>query len=113
MLEIGDEVICIDDTLKFDLLFNIARDFKEWVKKGQKYTIRDILYNDDIVSGVVLQEMFNKPVFIPLLKREQEPAYAIWRFRKLQKAPIEVEKSYSTKELEQLIIQDLEELIEK
>lgn len=84
MFEIGDEVICIDDTLKFDLLFSIARDFKQWIKKGQKYTIRDILYNDGIVSGILLKERHNDPIYIPLIGRIQEPAFATWRFAKAE-----------------------------
>lgn len=92
MFEIGDKVVCIDDSIAMEHLASVFKSFQCWPVQDQEYTIRDIFYNDDIVSGVVLQEMFNKPVFIPLLKREQEPAYAIWRFRKLEKAPIQVEE---------------------
>lgn len=76
----GDEVICVDDRRtqpEHAFILN-------WPKKGKKYTVRDILHNDDIVPGVLLHELHNKVVFIKLLGREQEQAFAPWRFKKIQ-----------------------------
>lgn len=86
MFEIGDKVKCVDDSIKPELIISVMRDFQYWPIKDSEYYIRDIFYNDDIVAGIVLQGIYNKPINIPLLKRTQEPAYATWRFSKQQEA---------------------------
>lgn len=95
MFEIGDKVICIDDLIAPEHFASVMKSFQCWPIKGKEYTIRDIFYNDDIVCGIVLQEIVNIPIFIPLLKRVQEPAFATWRFRKR-------EVTYNTEQVEEL-----------
>lgn len=60
----------------------ILANFQSWVKKGDEYTIREILDNDNIVTGVLLEEIHNTPLYFNLIKRVQEPAFATWRFEK-------------------------------
>lgn len=93
LLGVGDEVICVDDSLPKGWS---AEDYPQWVQKDAKYTIREILDNDDIVIGVLLVELRNPVVYIKLIGRKQEGAFASWRFRKLKSAyAINEEKSYN------------------
>jgi hypothetical protein len=82
----GDKVICIDARIDPDKSQEIRKDFEIWVTKGKEYTIREILDNNGIVPGVLLDEIHNFPKFFKLLNRMQEPAFALWRFRKLSYA---------------------------
>jgi hypothetical protein len=92
LLGVGDEVVCINDSRPDGWS---AEHFPQWVQKDVKYTIRELLDNDDIVVGVLLMELRNPVVFIKLIGREQESAFATWRFRKLRSAyAINEEKAY-------------------
>jgi hypothetical protein len=82
----GDKVICIDARIDPDKSQEIRKDFEIWVTKDKEYTIREILDNNGIVPGVLLDEIHNFPKFFKLLNRMQEPAFALWRFRKLNYA---------------------------
>lgn len=86
LLDIGDEVKCIDASIDPKIKFAVYKNYPVWIQKDAKYIIRDIFYNDDIVAGIVLQNRRNPPVYIPLLKRVQEPAFATWRFVKTKSA---------------------------
>jgi len=97
----GDKVICIDDKIDADKNEEIRRDFEIWITKGKEYTIREILDNNGIVPGLLLDEVHNFPKFFKLINRFQEPAFALWRFRKL---------NYNTKPAEAL--EETEELVE-
>src|SRR5690606_7501748 len=81
----GDKVICIDDSIDPAKSAEIAQDFEMWVKKDVEYTIRELLDNDGIVTGILLEEIYNIPKYFHLLGRTQEPAFAAWRFRKIAK----------------------------
>ena len=83
MLGVGDEVICINDSRPNGWT---SEHFPQWVKKDEKYTIREILENDDIVIGILVEELINPIVYIALIDREQESAFASWRFSKLRTA---------------------------
>ena len=85
-MKIGDKVICVDATIDANKAEEIKKDFEIWVAKNKEYTIREILDNNGIVPGVLLDEVHNLPKYFKLLKRFQEPAFAIWRFRKLNYA---------------------------
>ena len=76
-------VICINDTIDPAALIEISNDFQQWVKMGKIYHIREHLDNDGIVDGYLLEEIRNRPVFLRLINRVQEPAFATWRFREL------------------------------
>jgi len=82
----GDKVICIDARIDPDKSQEIRKDFEIWVTKDKEYTVREILDNNGIVPGVLLDEIHNFPKFFKLLNRMQEPAFALWRFRKLNYA---------------------------
>ena len=86
LLDIGDEVLCVDASIKPENKLSINKNFPVWIKQDEKYIVRDVFRNDDIVVGIVLQNRRNPKIYIPLLKRMQEPAYAFWRFRKTRSA---------------------------
>jgi hypothetical protein len=85
-MQTGDKVICINASIEPEKSEEIRRDFEIWVTKDKEYTIREILDNNGIVPGVLLDEIHNFPKFFKLINRMQEPAFAIWRFRKLNYA---------------------------
>jgi len=88
----GDKVICIDARIDPEKAEEIKRDFEIWITKDKEYTIREILENEGIVPGVLLEEVHNFPKYFKLLGRFQEPAFALWRFRKLNYATGEQEE---------------------
>ena len=81
---VGDRVICIDSSIKPDAVEEIKRTVHNWVTKDQEYTIRAINTNRGIATGVLLEEIDNPIIFIKLICKFQEPAFAEWRFRKLK-----------------------------
>lgn len=85
-MEPGDKVICIDARIEPEKAQEISRDFEIWITKDKEYTIRELLENEGIVPGLLLEEVHNFPKFFKLINRFQEPAFAIWRFRKLNYA---------------------------
>lgn len=76
--------MCIDDLIKPEMMVTICKYYSNWVKKGKTYTIRQVLQNDDIVHGVLLEEVRNEPIYIELIGRKQEPAFGMFRFRELE-----------------------------
>ena len=86
----GSHVVCIDDSIEPHKLEEISKDFQQWVTKGEHYIIREIYDNDDIVIGILLEEIHNKKLFMGIINRVQEPAFAMWRFRELLPHEIEV-----------------------
>jgi hypothetical protein len=81
---VGDRVVCIDDSMQPEAVEHLKRLVPNWVKKNNKYTIREIKTNRGIATGVLLEEIDNPIVFIELVGGFQEPAFAEWRFRKLK-----------------------------
>jgi hypothetical protein len=98
----GDKVICINDKIDPEKSDEIRRDFEIWITRDKEYTIREILDNSGIVTGVLLDEVHNFPKFFKLINRFQEPAFAIWRFRKLQ---YQSQPAEAMSEVEELIEQ--------
>ena len=82
-MDIKSKVICIDDSISPEKLQEITQDFPNWIKINNIYTIREILDNDDIVTGVLVNEIINPPKYMRLINKIQEPAFGIWRFRTL------------------------------
>ena len=78
----GDTVICIDDSIKADKIEFVSVAYPNWIKEGRKYTIRAMLDNDDIVPGLLLEEVRNPLIFIHLINKAQEPAFGMFRFAK-------------------------------
>src|SRR5476651_2431400 len=95
----GDKVICINATIDAEKSEEIRRDFEIWVTKDKEYTIREILDNNGIVPGVLLDEIHNFPKYFKLINRFQEPAFALWRFRKLNYASQPAEALSEVEEL--------------
>lgn len=90
----GQKVVCIDDSIKADQLMFVTKAYGTWVKRDSMYTIREVLDNDGIVTGLLLDEIRNGAIPQPLLGgRWQEPAFRVSRF-----APMEVSYEYMYKE---------------
>jgi hypothetical protein len=91
----GDKVVCINDKIDPDKAEEVKQDFEIWITKDKEYTLREILDNNGIVTGVLLEEVHNFPKFFKLINRFQEPAFAIWRFRKLNYATSQQAEEHS------------------
>ena len=102
MFSINDRVICIDSSKASHTIEELNADVPNWVRKGDKYTIRGFNENDGIVVGVLLEEVVNPVKFFKLVNRMQEPAFAQWRFRKL--SPSESFEEEETDEVESDLI---------
>jgi hypothetical protein len=105
----GDKVICIDAKIDPEKSAEIRRDFEIWVTKDTQYTIREILDNNGIVTGVLLDEIHNFPKYFKLINRFQEPAFAQWRFRKLNYATAEAAEEHA----EELVSVEQEQELQK
>ena len=103
MFSVGDKVRCVNDKRPAGENPAIVPNF---VKEGEEYTIREFYDNDDIVVGVLLEEIKNPLVPIALINRWQEPAFATWRFEKTQSAE-------HTEEEEDEMPTELQELLEE
>jgi hypothetical protein len=104
MFEVGDKVLCINDSIKSEMIFPIINMYVNWVKKGKPYTVKEIYFNDDIVVGILLEEISNPAIFIKLINRMQEPAFATWRFEKRTSAQIEETNEAELSIIEQEIL---------
>lgn len=98
-MQVGQKVMCIDDSIKPELSEKISRDYLYWVEKDTKYTIREILNNDGIVTGILVEEIYNLLVPISLIGKMQEPAFASWRFAPLQEFRKTIEEESIEKQL--------------
>jgi hypothetical protein len=96
---IGDTVVCIDDSIPLERKEYVQRTYNNWVVKDEEYKVRDILENDGIVQGILLEGVYNTPVFIPLINIYQEPAFAEWRFRKIKNQEVLVEQEVEVLEM--------------
>ena len=74
------KVKCIDDSINPEFIIETVKYFPNWVKEGEIYTVFEIVENDGIVTGYILEELQNEPVYQPLLGRSQEPAFRADRF---------------------------------
>jgi hypothetical protein len=84
----GSKVICVDDTIRPEMIVSIAQYYQNWVKNDRVYTIREILQNEGIVEGVLLEEVKNDPIYIDLIDKKQEPAFGLFRFRVIEEDPM-------------------------
>jgi len=97
-MEVGQRVICIDDTVKAGKEDFVKGVYGGWVKEGTIYTIRDIINHDDIVTGILLEEIISPPLYIHLIDDMAEPAFRTSRFAIWQQAEAEEEISESIEE---------------
>jgi hypothetical protein len=105
MFNIGDKVVCVNDSVDLDKMEEIKNDVPNWVQKDIEYTVRGFNENDGIVVGVLLEEIKNPIKYFKLINRFQEPAFAEWRFRKLErKTRSEVLENVDSNVLEEEII---------
>jgi hypothetical protein len=88
---IGDRVVCIDDSMQLHTVEELKKDVPNWVKKDEEYTVRAVLNNRDIVTGILLEEIDNPVLYFDKIGGFQEPAFAEWRFRKLKPSESMVE----------------------
>jgi hypothetical protein len=109
-LDVGDVVICVNDVVKADAMEEIARKYRVFVLKDKKYTIREFLNNNGIVVGVLLEEISNPKVYARLVGKFQEPAFAIWRFRKALPSEME-EVEESAENIGDEVLEEIMELI--
>jgi hypothetical protein len=105
MFEIGERVICVDQSVKSEFILEFLHAYQQWVVKGQEYTVREVYHNDNIVTGVLLEEIRNIPIYFKIINRTQEPAFATWRFRKTASVG-QTEESNA----DELLLTELEEL---
>jgi hypothetical protein len=103
---VGDKVVCIDDAMLPHTVEQLKKDVPNWVKKDEKYTIRAILDNRGIVTGLLLEEIDNPVLYFDLIGGFQEPAFAQWRFRKLKPSEVELEV-----ESEVEVVQQIREMV--
>lgn len=81
---LGDKVICIDDSMQPETVEELKKNVPNWIKKDDEYTVRAILTNRGIATGILLEEIDNPVLYFKLIGGFQEPAFAEWRFRKLK-----------------------------
>ena len=96
MIEVGSKVKCIDATIPGHTLLELSKDMPEWVTQDEEYIIRGINDNKGIVTGFLLEGVENPKKYFRLVDSIQEPAFASWRFRKIEEAyvdPFELEET--------------------
>ena len=119
-MDIGTKVICSDDSIPAHLDMEVfKKEFPNWVKKDEKYTIRDIFYNDNIVTSIVVKELKNPILFFPgTINRSQEASFRITRFRELEEDEVEEEELQAVSRSQELnrksrVIREAEKVFDK
>jgi hypothetical protein len=84
MFEIGEIILCCEDYKLPHTREEINKNMPNWVKKGEKYTVRGFNDNNGIVIGILLEEIFNPQLYFKLIDKVQEGAFRTDRFVKLQ-----------------------------
>jgi len=102
MFQIGDKVICVNDYKNPETREELSIDMPNWVKKGEKYTVRGFL-DSDFVVGVYLEEVKNPVKYFKLVNKVAEGAFATWRFEKLKEEEVIIEKEVEIKNLEEIL----------
>jgi hypothetical protein len=95
----GDKVICIDDSLPSGVSEEMNKKaFPSWIKEGEIYTVRSKSGNH---VSILLNEIKNPSIHIPVLGGNAEGRFRVERFTK----PTE-------RELELALTEEKEDLIE-
>jgi hypothetical protein len=100
----GKKVVCIDDSIKPGKEDFVRYAFPSWIQEGKVYTIREIVENQGIVPGLLLNEVVNPHIFIHLIETYQEPAFRLDRFKELEESSLEAE-------LEEVLEVELEDFV--
>jgi hypothetical protein len=79
----GDKVICVNSYIAPHTAQEIRKDVPNWVRKGETYTIREIV-DFDFVVGLLLEEIKNPPIYFKAVDKVVEPTFLMSRFRKLE-----------------------------
>jgi hypothetical protein len=98
-MKVGKKVICVDDSIRLEMIEWQKQYCPNWVKKDEKYTIREFDSNDGIVDGVLLEEVKNRVIYLIRWDRFIEPRFATWRFRELEEDVEDAELIEETLEL--------------
>lgn len=109
----GDKVVCINDKIRKGDEEIVQKFFKNWVKEGETYTIRQMIGG---TMAVLLEEVRNTKIVIPMLGGKAEPNFDPNRFKPLDEVleSISIEEAMKepeekAKELENLIKERLGE----
>ena len=89
-MKVGAKVVCIDSSMQPHTVEELKRDVPNWIVKGQKYIVRDIV-DHDFVVGIRVEEITNSPIYFKVINKVIEPCFASWRFRELQEDEVEAE----------------------
>ena len=89
MINVGDKVVCLDSSMQSHTVTELLKDVPNWVTKGKQYIVRDVV-DSDFVVGIRLEELVNPPRWFQLVGKYMEPAFATWRFRKVEETTIEI-----------------------
>jgi len=108
-MRVGSKVRCIDDTVKPGMEEFVANAYQNWVKEGEDYIVRDVFENGGIVDGIVLEELYNLPIYQSLICAIQEPAFRATRFAELEEA---VEEAVTEESIMKEFIQQFGAVIE-
>jgi len=87
----GKRVVCIDDSIRPEMIEWQRQFCPNWVRKNAEYTVREFDDNGGVVDGILLEELRNKPVLCIPFGRVLEPRFATWRFREVEKKETKVE----------------------
>ena len=109
-MRVGSKVLCIDDSVLAGQEEFVAKAYQNWVKKDKEYIIREVFENAGIVDGIVLEGLYNLPIYQPLICAIQEPAFRSSRFVELEEA---VEEAVTEESIMREFIQQFGEVIDK
>lgn len=101
-MKVGVKVICVDSSMQPHTVEELKRDVPNWVVKGKKYTVRDIV-DHDFVVGIRVEEITNTPIYFKVINKVIEPCFASWRFRELEEDEVEEEEEVGVEEFEEVL----------
>jgi hypothetical protein len=108
-MKVSSKVRCIDDTVKPGMEEFVANAYQNWVKEGEDYIVRDVFENGGIVDGIVLEGLYNLPIYQSLICAVQEPAFRATRFAELEEY---IEEAITEESIMRDFIQEFATVIE-
>ena len=76
-MNVGDKVVCVDDTVTSQVKISL---FQNWVEEGEAYTVRSIEGSFNSEPRILVDELRNESAFFPELGGKAEPGFAGKRF---------------------------------